>query len=87
VTFEAPVELAAILHEHLQADMMQSRSRLNFNWSVEGCFGERRQIVFRLAIQSIDRYRWVNRNRLYCDISVVREMVLGAVSRFSALSR
>jgi len=82
IAFEAPVELAAILHESLQGDLMQQGSRLNFNWSVEGCFGGDRQIVFRLVIQGIDRYRWVSRNRLDGDISVVREMVLDAISQF-----
>lgn len=79
VAFEAPVELAALLHERLQDDMMQSRSRLNFNWSVEGGFGRQRQLVFRLSIPGINRYRWVSRKRLDRDISVVREMLLDAI--------
>lgn len=57
VAFEAPVELAAFLHERLQAEMMRPRSRLNFNWSIEGGFGSDRQIVFRLLIAGIERYR------------------------------
>ncbi|MBB5547416.1 hypothetical protein [Paraburkholderia fungorum] len=88
MAFEAPVELAAILHEQLQADMMRSRSRLNFNWSVEGHFGSNRQIVFRLSIPGINRYRWVSRKGLDGDISVVREMLLDAISQFrSAVHR
>ncbi|UIF89244.1 hypothetical protein [Cupriavidus sp. UYPR2.512] len=82
VAFEAPVELAAMLHERLQADVMKSRSRLNFYWSVEGGFGSHRQIVFRLSIPGIDRYRWVNRNRLDRDICVVHEMLLNAIAQF-----
>ena len=83
VAFVAPVELAAILHECLQADALESRPRLNFYWSVEGGFGSDRQIVFRLSIPDINRYRWVSRSRIDNDISVVREMILGVIDQFT----
>jgi hypothetical protein len=84
VTFEAPVELAAMLNERLWSDSMQAKSQLNYFWAVEGGFGTHRQIIFRLFIPGIDRYRWVSRKRLDADIACVRSMMLNALAQYRA---
>lgn len=87
VAFEAPAELAAMFNERLQADALEARSSLNFYWNVEGGFGIHRQIVFRLAIPGINRYRWVSRHRLDNDIVVVRTMLLDAIGQYRGMVR